>query len=959
MKNAVEILREGRLGAPYRARYDVVVEEGILKLRHYASDAQGPPLLLVPPLMVTSEVYDISPELSAIGFLAAQGIDVWVADFGAPEEEQGGFQRTVDDHVVAVDLAVEHIAKARGADVHIAGYSQGGMFAYIAAAYRRNANVASVITFGAPVDMRRNLPVKMHEDLASRLISAAMGATTAAISELEAMPSALTSYGFKLISPRQEVKHLVQMLGLLHDREALAKRLPQRRFLGGEGFVAWPGPALRALLGDMVGRNRMARGGLVVAGRTLTLHDVTVPILYFVGSRDEIARPRSVEAIERVAGTRDIMRVDVPAGHFGLVVGTKAMTQVWPRVVEWCKTGKTTEPQPRKRKPRPESAGARLYDLAGDVIDGLSHRAGSASREVVGVIDAMRWQLPRLARLASLHDDSRVSISRMFAEQAEAIPDAPFFLWEGRAFTFGEANQNINRAAHALAGAGVRRGHHVGVLMDNHPDYLLVVAALNRLGAVAVLLPQEARGASLEHALAAGDVVTLVAGPQHLIRAAAFRGPVLLVGADRMQGEVPAGVRVLDDDMESAPPAPVADDDVRAADLAYLLFTSGTTGLPKAARITNRRAILAALGSAAAAALTPADTVYCCLPLHHASGMLIAIGGAVAGGCRLALAPRFSTTTFWSDVRRAGATVVMYVGELCRYLVTAPPSPNEKHHPVRLFLGNGLRPDVWRALQERFGQVRVVEFYGSTEGNLLLVNLFGEKVGSVGRDLTGGAWVALVKYDPETSQPLRDDRGHAIRCAPGEPGLLVARVHTKHPIGFFDGYTDPAASEKRIERNLFARGDAWFTTGDVLQKDKDGDFWFVDRIGDTFRWKGENVSTDQVAQVLDRAPFVRLAAVYGVAVPGREGRAGMAAIELREGASFDGAVMASLVEQHLTPPARPRWIRIVSSLAMTETWKPNKQRLAEEGPRTSDPLYRYDDAAHAYVPLTGDPFANV
>jgi len=253
----------------------------------------------------------------------------------------------------------------------------------------------------------------------------------------------------------------------------------------------------------------------------------------------------------------------------------------------------------------------------------------------------------------------------------------------------------------------------------------------------------------------------------------------------------------------------------------------------------------------------------------------------------------------------------------------------------------------------------VVEFYGSTEGNVLLVNLAGEKVGSVGRDLTGGAWAALVKWDEATGRPLRGKDGHAIRAAHDEPGLLVARVHTRHPLGYFDGYTDARATESRIEQNLFTRGDAWFLTGDLLRQDKDGDFWFVDRIGDTFRWKGENVSTDQVAQVVEGAPFVRVAAVYGIVVPGREGRAGMAAVELREGTSFDGAALFAQVEQHLTPPARPRWVRVVRSLEMTETFKPTKLRLAEEGPSGPDPIYRYDEAARAYVPLSGDPFTTV
>jgi acyl-CoA synthetase (AMP-forming)/AMP-acid ligase II len=607
-----------------------------------------------------------------------------------------------------------------------------------------------------------------------------------------------------------------------------------------------------------------------------------------------------------------------------------------------------------------------MYDLAGDVIDGLSAGVGGLSREIAGVIDAIRWQLPRLKRLATLRDDSPVSLSEALAEQAEAIPEAPFFLWEGRAFTYREADEQVNRVARALAEHGVRRAQHVGLLMDNHPDYLTVVAALNRLGAVAVLLPADAGGLSLEQAMNAGRLAHLVVGPHHVACARGFGRPALLVGQSRRPEAARAGVVVLDGAIDAASPEPPDEvEELRAADVAMLMFTSGTTGLPKAARITNRRTILAGLGTAAACALTPADTVYCCLPLHHATGLLVACAGALVGGARLQLAPRFSPAQFWSDVRRSGATVVCYVGELGRVLVSTPPSADERNHPVRVFLGNGLRADVWRQLVARFGGVSIVEFYGSTEGNVLLVNLSGEKPGSVGRDLSGGSAVALCQYDLETGRAVRGADGRAVRVPVGKPGLLVARIHDSNALGYFDGYTDASATRARIERDLAQPGDAWFSTGDVLRQDADGDFWFVDRLGDTFRWKGENVSTDQVAQVVAQAPQVELVTVYGVAVPGREGRVGMAAVQLRPGEALDGAALWELVERHLTPAARPRFVRVCSRLELTASFKPSKLALREEGvdpARVRDPIYVADDRARAYVQLpisSVNPFAGL
>ncbi|MCB9730452.1 MAG: long-chain-acyl-CoA synthetase [Deltaproteobacteria bacterium] len=981
-ENAWEILARGRLGAPYRAPFEVELLEGVLSLRHYVGppteQPAGDALLLVPPLMVTADVYDISPELSAVASLAAQGVDVWVVDFGAPEHSEGGMDRTLDDHVLAVDRAITEVAARTGGGVHVAGYSQGGMFAYQAAALRHGRDIASVITLGSPVDMRRNLPFRLDDTLAERFFSALGLGLAGALERIEGLPGTITSTGFKLLSPRQELKHLFGTLGVLHDREALERIEPRRRFLGGEGFIGWPGPAFRDFVGQFIVQNRMRSGGFVIDGRTVSLADLRCPILYFVGTRDDMARPGAVRAIERAAPHAETHSVAVEAGHFGLVVGSRALTLTWPTVAQWIRWRADRGPMPlaiaegagpggEPPEVAPDGPDSPALDLLLRAGEAVWRGLGEASLAASGLASAARWQLPRVIRLLGLADHSRVSIARLLSEQARAIPDETFFLWEGRAYTYEQADRRVNQLARVLWDLGIGRGRHVAVFMGNHPDYLTAVAALNRLGAVAVLLNADARGASLAHAMVAGSVDVLLCDAEHgeaALEAAGAR-PVWVLGAAQAQRAVPSGATDLDPQMvhsSGEPPDGLDVDAGIARDLALLLFTSGTTGLPKAARITNMRQVAAALWAASLCELTPRNTVYCALPLHHATGILVACGAALVGGSRLALAPRFSASGFWDDVRRYGVDVVVYVGELCRYLVSAPGRPDEADHPVRLFVGNGMRAEVWEHLLARFGPVRVMEFYGSTEGNVVLANVSGQKIGSVGQPLTGAGEVAVLRWDLDAEAPARDAEGRAVRAAPGEAGLLVSRIDSEHPLARFEGYVDPDTTARRVMRDLFEPGDAWFDTGDLMRRDADGDFWFVDRLGETFRWKGENVSSAQVAAVVAEASFVSMATVYGVALTGREGRAGMAAVELLPGASFDGEALYRLVAKNLTPAARPRFVRVVPKLETTASLKVDKSTLRAEGAdpgRVGDPLYHLDEPSETYAPLTMNGWAQL
>ncbi|MFN7953736.1 MAG: AMP-binding protein [bacterium] len=966
-RNAFTILSEGRLGAPYAAPFEVVREDPIFRLRRYGSaGANGkpkrPPVLLVPPLMVASEIYDISPELSAVAALGAAGLDVWLVDFGAPEHQQGGMERTLDDHIRAVSSAVDHVSAVTGRAVHLAGYSQGGMFAYQTAAYRRSDRLASVITFGSPVDVHRNMP-GLSKGLAARLTGAARGAIATTLDQIDGLPGFLTSTGFKLLSLRKEMNQRIQLLGKLHDREALARDESKRRFLAGEGFVAWPGPALRTFVDEFVVMNRMLKGGFVVDGRTVTLADISCPILFFVGDRDDIALPASVRAVAKATPHAESFEVPLPAGHFGLVVGSTAMKLAWPTVVEWVRWreglgaipamleggpagARETARRLLGKRPRRGAAAARattaehVYDATTDRIDGLWNALGDVSKTVGDLVDNLRWQAPRLARMSAIEDDSRLSLARGLAEQARAIPDKTFFLWEGRAFSYAQAEERVDNVVRGLIDRGVRMGQRVGVLMHVRPSFLTIVGAVSRLGAASVLVPPALEGAALAHALTLAGCDVVVTDPEHAsaARAASRKGDVLVLGGG------PGGARRLPRgvvNLEAVDPARVAlppwyrPNPGRADDLAMVLFTAGRReGEMRAARITNRRWAASALGAAAAAKLTSQDTVYCCLPPHHAAGMLAAIGGALIGGARLALAPGFQPESFWDEVRRYGASVAFYAGEMCAALLDAPAAPADHQHPLRLFAGSGLRNRTWRALETRFAPARVLEFYASTEGNCLLANDDPKKLGSVGKPLPGTSELALVRWDFERRALARNRDGRALVARKDEVGMLLARLDPHKKGLSFDGYTSDRDTERRIARDVRAVDDRWFVTGDLMRRDGDGDYWVVDNVADTVITPGGPVYSRAVEDAVLELDEVALAVAYGVRTHGgreREVEELALALTLKPGIELTPEALHRHLSRRLSSSALPHFVLFPVHIPMTEGYRARKPALRQLG----------------------------
>lgn len=977
LRNAIDIARMGRLEQTARTPYDVVLRRPIFRLRHYASagakgDREGasprPPIVLVPPLMITAEVYDIAPGASAVGLLLEAGLDPWVVDFGAPERQEGGLRRTLTDHVLAVSEAVDEVASRADRSAHLAGYSQGGIFVYLAAAYRRSAGLASLVTFGSPVDVHRQLLPGVPDALLVPLVELLGPVLTLSFAR-RAIPPWLSRNTFRLLSPVKEVQRQLEFLRSLHDRDALARREGQRRFLADEGWVAWPGPAFRDFVEQMLMGNRLFSGGFVVEGRTVTLADVTCPVLVFVGEHDDIARPPTVRSVADAAPRAEVWEASVVAGHMGLVVGSRAMAETWPTVAGWVRWREGLGPRPqhisplggpgetvaarpgagpvRRRAGAGEGSLAAAGDLGRGVLSMLFEAAAEGAEAAVALGTNLARQLPRLARLEALRRDTRVGLALLLAEQAAASPDGTFFLYEGRAHTFAAADRRVDAITRGLLEIGVRTGDHVGVLMRTRPTALALIAAINRLGAVAVLLRLDG---DLAAELRAGGVEHLVADPEHAeLAAAAWPRTTHVLGGVNAPGRTLPNRAVdmerIDPDRVAVPewyePSPGRGDDV-----AFVFFAGRGESL-RVNRVTNRRWALSAFGTASAAALSPSDTVYAWTSIQHPTGLLVSMSGALAGGARLAMTQGFSAARFWEEVRRYGATVVFYAGILLRELVDAPRDPAERKHPVRMFAGSGMPRPLWQRLVDRFGPVDVLEFYASTEGNAILGNVSGRKVGSVGRPLPGSAPVRLAAWDLERNLPVFEASGYVRRADPRGPGMLLAR-------------TERVASDARPLRNVFARGDAWLVTGSLFRRDEDGDYWLVDHVGDLIHTRDGVLPSLPIEEAVWELPAVSAAAAYGLRLDGLRDEVPAVTVLLRDGTTLDLDRLARVVAEKLAPPSRPRIVRVATELPLTGGYRVMKAPLRAEGVPPGDlaagRVFGWDEERSRYVSLDGDAF---
>lgn len=532
---------------------------------------------------------------------------------------------------------------------------------------------------------------------------------------------------------------------------------------------------------------------------------------------------------------------------------------------------------------------------------------------------------------------SKTSIGKVFAERAARSGDRVFIRFGDQQLTYREANETANRYAAVLAARGVGHGDVVGIMLRNSPNAVLLMLAAVKCGAVAGMLNYHQRGDVLEHSLGLLDAKALIVESDLVDAVIECEAP----------GVAPLTIEELERLAATAPTGnPASASAVLAKDTAFYIFTSGTTGHPKASVMTHYRWLRAlAVFGGLGLRLNGRDTLYCCLPLYHNNALTVALASVINAGATLALGRSFSASRFWDDVIASDATAFIYIGEVCRYLLNQPPKPTDRAHKVRVISGNGLRPEIWEEFTSRFGIKRVCEFYAASEGNTAFINIFNVPKSTGISPMP----LAYVKYDPDTGAPLRDAAGRVHRVPAGEPGLLLSPVNKLQP---FDGYTDPAASEKKLVRNAFRDGDCWFNTGDVMSPQGMGHAAFSDRLGDTFRWKGENVATTQVEAAVSAADAVTECAVFGVEIPRTGGRAGMAAVQLREGTHFDGRGLARTVYEQLPGYALPLFVRVVDSLEHTSTFKSRKVALRDQayGPDVEDPLYVLSGPDDGYVP---------
>jgi fatty-acyl-CoA synthase len=562
--------------------------------------------------------------------------------------------------------------------------------------------------------------------------------------------------------------------------------------------------------------------------------------------------------------------------------------------------------------------------------------------------------------LRRIKPDSPRTIVDIVEGFARRTPEAPAIYYLDAVMSYRALEERANRYANWALSQGIRQGDCVALFMESRPDFLCCWLGLFKAGASVALINTNQRLAPLAHSIEIAGAKLIIAGAELascVHEAEGFFTSKLPLWVQGEGGNLDAALAAA----SPASPGKAPRASVRAKDRAFYVYTSGTTGLPKAANFSHARMLFMMSGFVGALQPTPRDRVYNALPLYHATGGICAVGLAFMAGGSLVIKRRFSLNEFWSDIHKYDATLAVYIGELCRWLLNAPPGAHEQDHHLRAITGNGLRPEIWRAFQQRFAIPRIVEFYGATEGNVSMLNYDGT-VGAVGR-VPGYAEALLptrvVRFDVEKQMPVRGPDGLCIECGPDEAGEAIGGI-SKRTGRDFEGYTKASETEKKILHDVFRHGDAWFRTGDLMRRDEHGYFYFVDRTGDTFRWKGENVATSEVTEALSDIPGIREANVYGVAIPGMDGRAGMAALVV--GPGFDVAALARQLEGKLPHYARPIFLRLSPAIEVTGTFKQRKVELVQEGFNPSaiaDPLYWLNPASGRYEPLDAAHYADI
>jgi citronellyl-CoA synthetase len=589
--------------------------------------------------------------------------------------------------------------------------------------------------------------------------------------------------------------------------------------------------------------------------------------------------------------------------------------------------------------------------------------------------------LGKAVSIKPLPVETKMSLGLMVEENAAKTPHAPMVTFEGRDVTWGEFNALANRLAHYLEAQGIGRGDTVALLMDNRVEHLAGVTAICKLGAVASMINTNLTGQPLLHCIQAVRSKGIVFGTELTSALEPVKDELREGGCERFiavadagegasTSEVPPWASRFDPADESLSTAdPPVTREIQLKELAYYIFTSGTTGLPKASKISHdRHHRMARAFSEIAWEMQPSDRIYVCLPLYHSSAMYIGFGAVTHAGASMFLRRKFSASSFLEEAREHRTNGFIYIGELCRYLLHQPARPDDGQNPIVKAVGNGLRPDIWMEFKNRYQIAKICEFYGASEGNAGCVNAFN-------KDLTVGFCAtkhAVVQYDVHDDEIVRDARGLCKKVKKGEPGLFVIEINEK---AVFDGYADGGATEKKILRDVLKKGDRYFNTGDLLRQVDVGfalglpHYQFVDRVGDTYRWKGENVSTNEIGEILNACDAVQYCNVYGVQLPGTDGRAGMVAVMPKtaartevNGHALDLAAFSRHVMKYVPAYARPIFVRQIEEMDTTGTFKMKKGELRDEAfhpDKCPDPVYVLKPGASEYVPLDAEFYAQI
>ena len=585
-------------------------------------------------------------------------------------------------------------------------------------------------------------------------------------------------------------------------------------------------------------------------------------------------------------------------------------------------------------------------------------------KEFIRMLGELKYMIPVL-RYQWPQADENASLAHSFQESTNKFGERPFVYFEEETWTYSEANKAANSFARYLSSNGVKHGDKVVLFMENRPYYAISLLALNKIGAIGVLINTSLTGDPLIHCINSSNSVKCIVGAERaqplqevLEDINISKKEDFLWVEDTNEYTLPEWAINLKanldfDDNENLDQT----NQVTAKDVACYIFTSGTTGVPKAAILPNAKLVAAATNiTMAGYRINHEDCMYNCLPLYHSTGLMLGLCAAINVGAASFIKRKFSASSFWQEANKFNTTAFVYIGELCRYLINKEPSETELNNPIVSMVGNGLRPDVWDTFKERFDIDRIIEIYGASEGNALFMNLFNKNK-TIGMT---SAEVALLEYDVAEDEILKNDEGFCKKITNHDPGLLIVEIG---PNAVFNGYTDKEASEKKILRDVFKVGDAWFNTGDLIKTVDVGfafgkeHYQFVDRVGDTFRWRSENVSTNEVGEILNGYKDVNMANVYGVKVPGCEGRAGMAAFSLEDFEGFNWLEFSEYVENNLPKYARPIFIRIIQEMDTTGTFKLKKNELRDDAfniNKVEDKVFCLKPSSNIYERLDGN-----